>query len=60
MKSASQITLGKAEDSLIAADCLSARNYKSHEIRKMRPKKFKNYLGLAYSYTFLRELESLW
>ena len=37
----SQLTLGKTLDSFIAADCLGARNYKSHEIRKIRLKQIE-------------------
>lgn len=67
------ITLGKARaknnlpiayifyqtlDCLIVANCLGARNYKSHEIRKIISKQIEYHSGLAYS--FLRESESLW
>ena len=38
--------------SFIAADCSGARNYKSHKIRKIRPKQIEYYSGLAYSCTF--------
>ena len=44
---------------MIAADCVCARNYKSHEIRKQGPDWLNIIRSLAYSNSFSGELESL-